>query len=421
MKQRMFAMGLILVLCISLTGCWDLKEIEDMVLVRSIGIDKGPGENELTLIIEQIPTARTTAGGAEQSTQPMSLVHQASGVTLYQAMDRLQSFLPGRIFLGYTSIIVVGEDAAKQDFQRVLEFLDRGPELRRSAFVFVSPGKAVDVISTADPHAMIAGNALRGILIESDNTGNAFPTKLADILKSLPESGIEPIATKVEAVRFPTSSVGGAGQGGGAQGTTGMPTTSGAQGTLAQVPGDYKVSGMAVFRGIELVGWLDEVETRGWGWICGKIKTGHSTILTPKSAGGRFEPLTFLYDGGRVSLKFSLDGDRIEAHLTIQAHGRVAEWAAQKELITPDILESLSADMALIIKREVEAALRKVQLEYHSDVFGFGLTFSKSHHREWQSKFREKWSDIFPELPVLVKVKATITSSQTLIRPLEIR
>lgn len=419
--RRILTMGAILALCILLTGCWDLKEIEDMVIVRSIGIDKGPGENELALIIEQIPTARTTAGGAEQSTQPMSLVHQASGVTLYQAMDRLQSFLPGRIFLGYTSIIVVGEDAAKQDFKRVLEFLDRGSELRRSAFVFVSPGKAVDVISTADPHAMVAGNVLRGILTESDNTGTAFPTKLADILKSLPESGIEPIVTKVEAIRFPPSSEGGAGQNSGTQGTAGMPATIGAHGTLAQVPGDYKVAGMAVFRGVELVGWLDEVETRGWGWICGRIKAGHSVILNPQSVGGRFEPLTFLYDGGRSSLKFVLDDGGIEAHLLVEARGRVVEWTARKELITPDILESLSADMATIIKDEIETALRKVQLEYYSDVFGFGLAFSKSHYREWQSTFKEKWRDIFPELPVSVEVKATITSSQTLIKPLEIR
>ncbi|MHB1421205.1 MAG: Ger(x)C family spore germination protein, partial [Bacillota bacterium] len=419
-KIRAVALFLLLVLlAMVISGCWDLRELETDAMIVGIGIDKGPGD-ELTLSVEQaMPTSvggggASAGGGGGGMIMTSRLVHRARGKILTEARDRLETVLVRQLFFGYTGVIVVGEEAAREDMDRIIAFIYRSPLIRRSAFILITPGKASDVLATLHPHESTASEIIRNLLTETDQTGVAFPVRVGELFEILAIPGIEPVATRVtvSAEQTTPSSPGEADH-----------TDKGMQNEASDLPsktGQHKIEGMAVFKGDRLVGWLDKDESRGWGWILGRIKHGHSDVLTPRSARGRFSPVTFRLEGGKTSTKISFKDGQPVALLTIKAKGDVLEWVNSQNLVDPGVIRSLEADYAAKIKSQAEAAVRKAQ-EFNSDIFGFGFAFFRQHRQEWKTEFAQKWPEIFPQMRVEVKVEATILHTGTVIRALKLK
>jgi len=90
-------------------------------------------------------------------------------------------------------------------------------------------------------------------------------------------------------------------------------------------------------------------------------------------------------------------------------------------VIDPDIIRRLEEDLAVEIKSEVEAALEKGQRELKSDIFGFGFGLFRQDYIEYNKNFRDKWPAIFPEMPIDVKVEASIQNTGTTLRAIQIK
>ncbi len=401
----------VLMLAFILTGCWDNKELEKLVLVDALGIDRISGHEELVITVEHFITTQTGVGGqigGGQGTTPRSTVHQAGDRTLSAALDRLQESLQNRVFLGYVSVVIVGEEAAREDMRQILELIDRNPVLRRAAYILITPGKAGDVLATSNPDGLPVGDVLLGLLREIDRTGTAFATRVGDdLFEPLAISGIEPAIAKVVSKVFATPDTASVMPGGR---TAGNQPGSGDPGTVAEKPGDHRIAGMAVFHNAKLVGYLDETEARGWGWVRGRVKGGHAVVLTPRSSHGKPAPVTFRFYGGKPSIKTDIVDNRARVYISVKMQGKIDEWLDTQELIDPDVIDNLEMDLATLVKSDIEAALAKAQ-SLGSDIFGFGYSLSRQHRREWNMMFEDHWSEIFPTVPVDVKVEASIVNT----------
>ncbi|MFZ5644750.1 MAG: Ger(x)C family spore germination protein [Bacillota bacterium] len=404
-------------------GCWDRYELENTVFITSLGVDREPG-GELTLTAES--TLPQPGGGAAGPTGgngtkgPQGVIYQSSDKTLTAAVGRFQQIIGRKVFLGYVRSIVIGEDAAREDMTQILGFLDRNPLLRRSSLVLITPGRASLVLSTVVPRKTLVSEAISLRVAQTEQTGVSFTTMVGDsIFIPLATDGLEPIAARVIATSFPDKSAGS--QGGDGGNTAEMPGNSGTQGEVAQKAGLLRVSGMAVFRETRLVGWLNEKESRGWGWIRKRVRRGYAVTLTPRSAQGQLNPVTFHLLGGKSSIKYSIDNDEVAVHVTVNVRGEVAECATGIDLTDPDIINSLESDLAEEIKSEVEAALEKGQRELESDIFGFGFQLFRQHSREWNQEFKDRWPELFPSVPIDVNVNASIENTGVVLRALKIK
>jgi len=422
--MRVITFVIVVALICLLAGCWDIKELEDLIFIDAIGIDRDPGGEGPTLTIEHLIPVEggggggggAIGGGGGGPTTPQAVVHKASGETLTKTLDQLRTMLPGELFFGYVRVIIVGEEAAKKDMAQIMEFIDRSHRLRRSSILLITPGKASDILAITDPHKLPVGEVLGKLVDETVYNGFAFPIRVGEVAEALAISGIEPVITRVVAIEFPDKPGGQSDQSGGT--SEGHQPGSGKDGTIAQKPGEHKVSGMAVFKGFEPLGWLNETETRGWGWITNHIFRGHSVVLTPRSGPGLNNPLTFYYSGGKTSTEVSIDNDnKVTVHLKVKAWGEVFEWVSKQDLVEPSVIKDLEADLAANVKSEVEAALAKAQ-ELGSDIFGFGFELSRQHRREWDDRFKDEWTQLFPEIPVKVTVEAIVNNTGITVRPL---
>lgn len=417
--MRYLLLLLLLTTTLLLPGCWDQKEMEELAFVSAIGMDSGPGEGDLTLTVEiSTPQESESAGSAASSskgTKQKSVVFRASGQTYAQAMARLQQIIAHKLFLSQTEVLVVGEEAARKNMSEAVRFLERNSELRRSAAVLITPGKAENVLSTTNANTPKATETIRSLLEQTKETGVAFKTLLREsILLPLSINGIEPIAARVIATRSsgPSDEKGGGN-------SAGMLEDNGSQGLIPQREGIIRVSGMAAFTGNKLAGWLDEKESRGWGWISGRVRRGYILVLTSRTSQNKSTRVTFHLLGGKSTVKCSIENDEAAVHVTVKVRGEVVEWCNGGERINPTTIRKLESDLADEIKGEVESVLDKAQKEFESDIFGFGFQLSRQHLREWNKEYKDRWTELFPLIPVDVYVETKILHTGTVSESLE--
>ncbi len=152
-----------------LSGCWDRVEITDLAVVTAAAIDK-KDDNQIELSVQVfIPSSISSGGGQGGSSQGgggvTTLVRSEKGSNISDALSRLQSKLPRKVFWGHCKVFVFGEKLAKEGVQEQLDFLLRHPQPREKANVYVSKGKAKPILESCRPWKTIQGKCLENYLI----------------------------------------------------------------------------------------------------------------------------------------------------------------------------------------------------------------------------------------------------------------
>jgi len=120
-----------------LSGCWDRKELNEIALIRAIGIDRTEdGQVEVTLL-QAIPQRAEDAGGGEK-TGGTQRVLSARSINIPEAKAKLQQKLGREIFTGHQEVVVFGERMARTGIREALDYMARQPQVRLDAVVFVS-------------------------------------------------------------------------------------------------------------------------------------------------------------------------------------------------------------------------------------------------------------------------------------------
>ena len=108
--MRRILCGLAALGCLLLTGCSGLpyaREMGDMALLRTMGVDAAEGE--LTVTVSTGPRPRGLQGEGEAA-----LTLSAAGTSLSGALLALQERSGSYLFFGYVDQLLVGEELARQ-------------------------------------------------------------------------------------------------------------------------------------------------------------------------------------------------------------------------------------------------------------------------------------------------------------------
>lgn len=127
MKKAAFA-ALAAALALLLTGCGGgtllpyAREMADMAMLRAMGLDAGEGRVELT-----VSTGRRSGGFDGERKD--ALVLSAGGKSIASACLAVQGLGDSYVFYGYVDQLLLGEELARQDITRALDYLLQSPEL----------------------------------------------------------------------------------------------------------------------------------------------------------------------------------------------------------------------------------------------------------------------------------------------------
>lgn len=381
--------GIVLLLAagVLLSGCWGKREVEQLSPLIAVGIDRGKTPGKF-LVTEQyaLPVkGATTAADVEGWTYS----YEASTAREINEMtSKMMNRLP---FWGSLKVIVIGEEAGKDGFMDILDYVQRFPEFRRSTYIILARGSAREVLNaklrSGDLPAMFIKDN-----IETVHTASVFPVvhfgHFLALLSNKHSAQILPVVEMLE------SGVGG----------IEYETEPGA-GTH-----ELRIQGSGVFREDRLISYLSDEETKGYLWLEDKIKTA---ILKTVNIGE--SPVNFTGHIQRTKTNHrvkNFDGTLgLAYHIKVSA--AVDEIIGLEEQLSPeawiDLMNEAERMFAKSIERECNLAIQR-EKELGLDFLLIGRHIEQQRPRYWKT-VKDQWDQEIANFPVSVSVEVKISNS----------
>ncbi|MDI3522311.1 MAG: spore germination protein, partial [Bacillota bacterium] len=282
--RRTLALGLTFVLLSTLcAGCWDRREINELALVSSVGVDKEKDLWRLTAEIFRPPAGGGEGGGGGGGPIRQVWVARGQGYTVFQAIRDMAAKVPRRVYWAHCTVVIVGEETARAGITEVLDFWDRDPEARRSANILVCRGRAEDlIVDSQGSLEKTVGLEVVGLKKVVRANAHSRVSSINEFLVAMAAAGADPITGGVElkAVPEPPGLARGGGEGG--QGGAGSAGSGGSEGGGGRPVRILRLKGMALFRKDKLVGFLEPAEARGLNWVRGDFASTIINVRCPQ-------------------------------------------------------------------------------------------------------------------------------------------
>lgn len=384
MKKLLACLALLVIMSGLSSGCWSRKELGELAIVLGAGVDRS-SENQVRLTL-QLAKPRAFASGGETRGGggiPTTWVVSETGRTVQDAQRKLAGRISRRIYWAHSNILVLGEEAARHGINYYVNFFYREPHPRETTWVLVAKGEAKDILETnselENSSAQDIGFLARGKTVYSVN--------LAELAIMRVTPGSHQVAPRVEVVESGT-----------------------VHGPGKEKPAGHKgvaLTGTAVFRKDNLLGWLDESESRGLLWLKGKIKEG---IITVPSLTDPDKQLSVNIIRGYTEVEPQYDGESVWFNVHIDMEGNLVEQQSGENILVRELRQAIEEEIAGEVEGKARLALEKVQREYGVDIFDFGVAFHRKYPKEFK-ELKDRWDEVFSGAGVNLTVEAHLRYS----------
>ncbi|WP_399632970.1 Ger(x)C family spore germination protein [Sporosarcina sp. SG10008] len=384
MKKHIFVL---LILSLTLTGCWDRRELNEIAITLALGIDKVDEEFQLTAQVV-VPSEVSMKQSSGRSTVTL---FQATGETIFEAFRKMTIDSPRKIYPGHLRMLVIGEELAKAGVGESLDLLSRDWELRSDFYVVVAKDKtAAEILNVTTPIESIPANKMFNTLKTSEeNWAVTKGVTLDELLGDLITDGKDAVLTGIQV--FGNQEVGSSKQN--VESIT----------PAAQIQYDY----LAVFRKDKLVGWLNESESKGYNYIIDSVKSTVASIPCPEKGKVSIEVIH-----SKSEMKGKINKGKPEVNVTIEVEGDVGAVECHIDLTETKSIDALEKSYEKELKEIIHQTIETVQKQYKTDIFGFGQAIHRSNPKKW-AKIKDQWDEKFTELTVNVEVDMKIRHTGT--------
>ncbi|HEX3046471.1 MAG TPA: Ger(x)C family spore germination protein [Bacillota bacterium] len=377
-------------LCLSLllnfSGCWNKREVEDLAIVVGIGIDRAetPGNILFTAQIvnpsQAGKTGTETAGGRTGENKGFWNVHTIKP-TVFDAVRDVTTQTGKKLYVAHNQIIIFGSDIAKEGVQKYLDFFMRAHEIRPNNLVLVARGTAREVMEVKPEVGKLPAMNIAQMVEAYGLTSHLLKVNLQDFAVRLMMSKIKtPVAPLV-----------------------GIKSLAGNR--------DIFVSGLAVFKKDQMVGILNQRETRGLLWVTGQVQSGIINVPTPGGKGKA--ALEIIRSKSKTTPEIRDAFIRMKVEINEEAN--LVEQSTSTNLATVTGLRALAEKQAKEIGREIRQSFAKSKT-LNCDIFGFGGLAGRKYPGR-RKLFQAKWDNLYPEIKLELKVKTRIRQTDLITRP----
>ncbi|UKS25143.1 Ger(x)C family spore germination protein [Paenibacillus sp. HWE-109] len=134
------------VLLVSLTGCWDMKTIQDTNYLTALGFDYQKGKYIMYGQMFDFASVAKQEGG-KSGQPPMIWVGREEGDTVSEAFNRLYKTTQQRVFWGHVNAYLFSKEALKQGIGKFTDGSVRFGETRFTQWIYSTDEPIEDVLS----------------------------------------------------------------------------------------------------------------------------------------------------------------------------------------------------------------------------------------------------------------------------------
>lgn len=165
------------------------------------------------------------------------------------------------------------------------------------------------------------------------------------------------------------------------------------------------------------------IRKRVWASDGLPVKKINAYKFTGSAMGAISNEAYFRVTNTKTKLKINLINGKVSIDIDLKVTCSLRKYYSfsNTDYLDCKDLSQLEVELSESIKKDMEQALEKGQKELKSDIFGFGFEFYRNYPKLWQQKYEKEWNDLFPDIPVNIKVKARISNTGTNIRDLDVK
>jgi Ger(x)C family germination protein len=378
-----------------LTSCWDRREIEEISFVLALAIDPleekeleqyeaqfkketGLEAEQLFKTTYQIVIPSTLTEGRQLEEKAFFNISSV-GRTNFKILRNIAARRSRRLNFEHLKAIIINEEIARTGaLGKMIDLYIRDHEMRRRTLMFVSKGKAENVLEKKLPLEMMPSISIK-MIQENYPAHQGMPTPV-----EIGALGAAVIDDKSYIIPRITSKKG----------------------------EDLVVAGAGVILGKEnkLVGWLGEEDLEGYNYILGEAE---NAILET-----RFEGNLFVYELDNMDTEIYYTRKNSSDHFQIQikTEGTFAEnWLEGVEIGDQATLEELERAIEEEINFVTGKIVKKMQEEFHADIFKLYSAVKKKNYQYW-TKIEDQWDGkdgYFSKAAIEIDVKAKIRHYMT--------
>jgi germination protein, Ger(x)C family len=366
MKKTTMIIICLLFLSVVTSGCWNLKEPNQLAIVIGGGLDANQdGRLEIS---SQIAVPAGLDGGQDTGAgkNRSFVVVSATGKDFMDAGQNLQTQLSRTLFYAHRQTILIGQRMAEQGMNRYLDMIIRNPKSEmRSVIWVVKEGTAKDILATEPVFDPLINTALGSIQMALGMKPYYYREFLCE---SLPKGG---------AVLLPAISV----------------TPSGKK---------FVYSGAAVLdkeHALKLIGFLNPEESYYANWIKGRQRMLTVSTSEENNDGGislRVRPL-------RRHIQVNKDSQGLHVQIRLYGSGNLVENNTSQDPSRVQDLQAIENSLSREAEQAVVKLILKAQKQYKSDILGIGELVHHKYPREWKS-LQKNWNETFSKLSIKAEV-----------------
>ncbi len=374
---------LITILCILLlTGCWDRRELNELGIVMAVGIDKDGSEGNITVTCQIVRPGALKSEGANIES-PNDLV-SASGDTLFEAIRNISKEFDRMVYFPHTKVIVVNEALAKDGLLPMLDLFERDHEMRHLVSIIVAKdASAREILGVMHGVENIQASYMDNIIKLRKVNSEVTNTNLLQFTQKVTANGINPITGVMKIIKERNEPI---------------------EEKDEKVTEGIKLTGTAVYKKDKLIGFLNDDETIGLNWIINEVQSGLNYFPDPIK---KDKYIVIEIKRSKTKIMPEIKDGNILFIIEVEEEGHIVEHQGSIDISDIEIIELLEKIQSETITKQMEKTIEKVQKEFKSDIFGFGVSLNRKYPKEWKV-IKDRWSEIFPEVDVKIKVDARI-------------
>ncbi|WP_243103878.1 Ger(x)C family spore germination protein [Clostridium sp. JN-1] len=376
----------LLLIMITLTGCWDKVEINQKSFVSVIGIDAGEDigkEKELKKLKSNEPFTgmnlkriHVTFGlpdisklGPEKGGAAQDVYINSDAYSMQDAINKANTKTSREITFSHMKLLILGSNLLTypETFKEIVDYLQRQPALDRTMYLAIAQGKAEDYLKYKPTSEKSFENYILG-LMESNQRNNTFVViTLNDFLKLLNQN---------------SNSI--------------LPSMK-----MDNDKKELKISGSGIIKDYKLKGFLTNSQTSDLKILRGEFQGGTKVIYREG------HPVDITIDGSDRKIKVRSADNKLIFDIDVNLEGQIKNYYAGNQLFSEDVISSIEEDFNTSIRKECEQSVKITQQQSEVDPIGLREHVEKYHPALWKQN-KDNWSEAYKNAQINVNINTKV-------------
>ncbi|MGI5898560.1 MAG: Ger(x)C family spore germination protein [Christensenellales bacterium] len=394
MKKSVFA--IVLAATLLLTGCWDSHELDELSIVVGVALDKGngadmdgmdgrtyeepDGQNSSKNVLLTVQVANIQGESSGSSSNPGFFLLENESGSLLSSLNFMNFESSRFLYMQHNPMIIISEELAREGIIEYVDYYMRDYFTRKEAWLFISKGKAKDMIGAQIPQSQIASMGIVNMMANDQGLFDVIGINLLEFTTDLMETAKAPIIPVLEL-------------------------------SEENEINTIWMTGLGVFDEDVLIDVLDLDEIRGFVWTVNGIQTG---IIKADSDSGS---ATLRVSGSKHEIKPVIREDGgVDFIADIFVRLSIGEVRGFESISLEELHKTLEEMVREEVDQLIQNTLKRVQ-ELGADIYGFGSLVHKRYPSHWKD-IKDNWKEMFTEVSISANIEVDVASAGRLTQPL---